>query len=318
MQSSRSLAEIYADYGVPYRVDEGRGGWISTHCPHCRGSADFHLGYSLEHRVFTCWRCGGHPGIETLAALCHVSKSDAADLWRSIRSTWSATGTSSLRAARDREAQAKVSISRYRRPSDVGPMRERHRRYLEGRGFDPDLIEREWGVLGTGPASYLDDGNGKDVDYRNRLLVPVVWGGAEVSFQARDVTGRSEIKYVSCPPAREARHHKDLLYGRQERWGRTGIIVEGVTDCWRLGPLAAATFGTSYKPEQVVEIARHFDRVALVFDPEPAAQARARRLAATLRIRLGSEPVVVGDLGADDPGSMSQDDADHLVRELTR
>jgi hypothetical protein len=268
----------------------------------------------LERQAFTCFRCGFHPGVETLSILCRINHNQAADIWRSIRS---ATGASTLRAARDREAQRKITVSRYRRPSDVGPMRANHRRYLENRGFDPDLIERTWGVLGTGPASYLDDGAGKDVDYRSRLFVPVRWGGEEVSFQARDVTGRSELRYVSCPVAREVVHHKNVLYGIQERWGRTGIIVEGVTDCWRLGPLSCATFGISTKPEQVVEVARHFSRVAIVFDPEPQARARARRLAATLRLRLGTEPVVV-DIGSGDPGSMSQADADHLVKELIR
>ena len=136
-----------------------------------------------------------------------------------------------------------------------------------------------------------------------------------MSFQARDVTGRSDLRYVSCPVAREVVHHKSILFGRQERWGRTGILVEGVFDVFRLGPLACATFGTAVKSEQVVEVARHFDRVCIVFDPEPAATARARRLATTLRIRLGVEPVVV-DIGGGDPGSMAQDDADALMRSL--
>jgi hypothetical protein len=190
-------------------------------------------------------------------------------------------------------------------------MRRSHREYLEGRGFDPDAVEREWGVLGTGPASYLDG-----IDYRFRLLIPVRWGGAEVSFQTRDVTGRSDRKYLACPAGREVKHHKHVLYGRQECWGETGIIVEGVTDVWRLGPRACGTFGIGYAAEQVLAIAKNFRRVAIVFDAERQAQAQARRLAAQLRLRLGTEPVVV-DLGdGADPGSMSQDDADHLVRDL--
>jgi DNA primase len=192
-------------------------------------------------------------------------------------------------------------------------MRPHHLRYLERRGFDSDLIEREWGVLGTGPCAYLDG-----IDYRFRLLIPVVWDGREVSFQARDVTGRSDLRYASCPVDREVRHHKHILYGRQERWGRTGIVVEGVTDAWRFGPVACATFGIAYTTEQVRLIARAFERVAIVFDAERQAQERARRLAAQLH-QLGNERPVVVSLGEGvDPGSMGQDDADHLVRELTR
>lgn len=317
LSRSRSMAEVLAYYGVPHRVDEARGGYVHTHCCWCQGSADYHLGYSVERRTFHCWRCGGHPTVDALERLCRVPRSEALDLFRETRGEDAGGAQSAARIARDREAQARVSTSRYRRPSDVWPMRANHRRYLERRGFDPERIEREWGVLGTGPTAYLDDGGGKPIDYRHRLFIPVTWGGEEVSFQARDATGKSDLRYVSCPPAREVVHHKTILYGRQDAWGEVGIVVEGTTDVWRLGPLACATFGISCTPEQIVQVVKHFKRVALVFDPEPAAQARARKLAATLRVRLGESPVVI-DLGSGDPGSMAQDDADYLVRELTK
>lgn len=306
--TASSIAEVYYRYGVPFQITEARGGWISTHCPHCAGSADWHLGYNLAKNFYKCWRCGGHPTIETLAKLCHVDRPTAAELYRSITS---APG-GAARAVRDREAQARVGISRYRHPGGVGPMESNHRRYLEGRGFEPDRIAGEWGVLGTGPTSRLDG-----IDYRFRLLVPIVWDGAEVSFQARDVTGKSDLKYISCPPEREARSHKTVLYGRQESWGRVGVVVEGVTDCWRLGPMACATFGIQYRPEQVLEIADRFERVFVIFDAEPAAQEQARMLAARLRMLLDEDPIVVDLGGGVDPGSLSQDDADHLMRELT-
>lgn len=304
-----TIEGVLSRYGVPFRATDARGGWVSVHCCFCAGSADFHLGFSVEHSYWRCWRCGRHDAAEVLAALCRVDRSTAIDLHRAVRGS----PGDAQRIARDRAAQAAVRISRYRRPDDVGPMGSVHRRYLEGRGFDPDRIEREWRVLGTGPASRLDG-----VDYRFRLFVPVTWDGTEASFQARDVTGRSDRKYLACPVDREVRHHKHVLYGNQEKWGRVGIVAEGVTDVWRLGPTACAVFGIQYRDEQVREIVRNFERVAIVFDAEAQAQAQARRLAATLRLVLDAETVVV-DLGSGiDPGSMSQDDADHLVRDLTR
>jgi hypothetical protein len=302
------MQDVYRRYGVPYQATDARGGWISAHCPFCAGSAEYHLGFSVSHSYFKCWRCGRHDAIDALVTLCHVDRAAALDIYRSVRG-----GAAEFAKGRDRKAQARVGISLYRHPGDVGAMRANHRRYLEGRGFDPDLIEREWGVLGTGPMSSLDE-----IDYRHRLLIPVRWDGAEVSFQARDVTGKSDRKYLACPDGREVRSHKHVLYGRQECWGEVGIVVEGATDAWRLGPRACAVFGIQYRPEQVLEIARHFRRVAVVFDAERAAQAQARRLAAQLRLRLDVEPVVVYLGDGIDPGSMSQDDADHLVRELTR
>lgn len=309
-----TIIDIYKRYGVPFRVVGSRGGWIDTHCCFCSGSADFHLGYSIEQKFYKCWRCGFHQTIDTLEVLCHIPRDVAIELYKSLDRN---DGSNRPLIANSREANARVTISRYHRPSDVGPLRPSHRSYLERRGFDPDEIEREWGVLSTGPMSYLDE-----ISYRHRLLIPVRWDGVEVSFQARDVTDRADRKYMACPPEREAKSHKHLLYGQQECWGETGIIVEGVTDVWRLGSKACAVFGIQYRAEQVREIARHFRRAMIVFDSEWQAKRQAEKLADQLRVRLpeGATVVDLSRMGIDaaDPGSMSQDDADHLMRELIR
>jgi hypothetical protein len=306
---AHSIVDVFLRYGVPHRVDAGRGGWVSTTCPYCVGSEDDYLGFSIEKSYFHCWSCGWRPSIDTLVLLCHVDRDTARDIYGSIRP--GAGGPA--RSTRDRKVQAKVRLSLYRHPSGVSSMSPHHLCYLARRGFDPNKIAGEWGVLGTGPTAYLDG-----IDYRFRLLIPVTWDGAEVSFQTRDVTGKSDRKYLACPTDREIKHHKHILYGRQESWGETGIVVEGVTDVWRLGPRACAVFGIQYTTEQMLEIAKNFRRVAIVFDSDRAARAQARKLAAQLRLHLVTMPVVV-DLGNGvDPGSLSQDDADHLVKELTR
>lgn len=68
--------------------------------------------------------------------------------------------------------------------------------------------------------------------------------------------------------------------------GDSCIVVEGVTDVWRLGPGAVATFGIKFRPAQVAMLARHFKTIHVLFDPEPAAQAQARKLATDIS-RLG-------------------------------
>lgn len=303
------VISIFSRYGIPHKISKE---WIHTHCPFCIGSKDYHLGYNTIHHYTHCWRCGYHNAVDVLSTLCHLDQSEAFALYQSIKSGQPTRGRA-LRIARDRKIQTKINISHYRHPRDVGPLRPNQHRYLEKRGFDPDKIIREWGVLGTGPLSRLDD-----IDYRFRLLIPINWDGTEVSFQTRDVTGKSNRKYLACPPDREIKHHKHILYGRQECWGGTGIIVEGVTDVWRFGPTACAVFGIEYRDEQVKAIADRFQRVAIVFDSERQAQAQARKLAAQLRLQLYHKPVVI-DLGNGmDPGAMAQDDANHLVRELIR
>ncbi|MBU6430096.1 MAG: hypothetical protein KGR26_13860, partial [Cyanobacteria bacterium REEB65] len=67
----------------------------------------------------------------------------------------------------------------------------------------------------------------------------------------------------------------------------------------------------------VLEMRRHFDRVAVVFDSEHFAQRQARRLAHQLHGMGLATTVIRIDDGAD-PGGMSDDDAVHLVADVRR
>ena len=305
------LPSLLRSRGVPIRTEGANvgSGWIGVHCPFCQGSRDFHLGYNLTGHVWKCWRCGFHPGADVLHALLGVDRGEAVELWRSV----SSGAPARVRLAeRDRQAQRRVLIGGYKHPSGVGPLGPLHRRYLEGRGFDPDELAADWGVLGTGPVSYLDE-----VGYRHRVLVPILWEGREVSFQARDATGRAERKYMACPTSREAVHHKDVFYMHPAcAQSRAAVVVEGITDVWRLGRRAVALFGIQYKSQQVAHLARLFDRVVVAFDGgERQARLQARRLAAQLSacgVRADVENLPPGV----DPGGMSADDARHLVREM--
>lgn len=303
------ILSIYRQYGVHYQTEgdrHTRDGWANCACPFCFGKSGLHLGVNLKSLYWVCWRCGGHRAVETLSKLCRVDQSTATDLWRSI----APLGNS---MKRDDAVQKRISIHGYKRPNGVIDLLPQHRRYLEGRGFDPDELASTWGVRATGPASYLDH-----IDYSHRIFIPIEWDGREVSFQTRDFTNKSDLKYKACPMERETQHHKHILYGHPRCFQRrVGIAVEGVTDVWRLGDYAFAVFGISYKEEQVTEIARRFDTVAIVFDGgETTAQRRMRTLRDQLRAG-GLESKYIW-IPAGDPGSMSQDDASHLVRDIKK
>lgn len=307
-----NILDVFRQYNVRYATEGDphvTAGWAGMPCPFCTGKPGNHLGVNLTKIWFRCWRCGYHSQVEAIAALCHVSTSQAWEVYRSLDEVGS--GSSQSRT-KDLAAQRRIAISTYRRPSDVDRMQQRHRNYLESRNFDPDEIERIWDVAGTGPASYLDG-----IDYRHRLFVPVSWQGNEVTFQARDITGKSDTKYRACPMDREAVHHKHIIYVNPNHTSRTGIAVEGVTDAWRLGPMAFATFGIQFKLEQVRAIIKRFDRVAIAFDGgERQARLQAQKLAAQLGSLISARIFTLED--GLDPGSMTQDDARHLVAEVER
>lgn len=301
-----SLIDLYNEFGINYATEEHPSvsrGWVGVHCPFCSGSQDYHLGAHLQTWGFNCWRCGKHQTVDVLVTLLGVSEARARSLIRQYREGGAETER--------RETNKHIQIKPFKLPSFTGPLQVGHEIYLEKRGFDPFKLEKQWGLLGTGPVSMLDH-----VSYKFRIVAPIMWDGQQVSFQARDYTGKADRKYMACVPEREFKSHKTILYGQQKAWGETGICVEGITDVWRLGPKAFATFGIEYTTEQVLAINDHFSRVVILFDPEPQAQSQARELAS--RLRACGTDTVIERLTGTDPGGMAQDDADALVRDLLR
>jgi DNA primase len=190
------------------------------------------------------------------------------------------------------------------------PLQSNHRHYLESRDFDPDLLEREWNLLGTGPYSVLDH-----INYKHRIIIPFFWDGEEVSFDSRDITDKDPGRYKACPKDRELIPHKNILYGKQSQWKDTGICVEGPTDVWRLGVHSFATSGIKYTSKQVRLMSKSFKRIWVMFDNDPQAIIQAKKLTAELRFR-GVEAMLIESIIASDPGSMKQKDANYLIKQL--
>jgi len=247
-----NITQLYEDHNIPYSTEGEKNchpGWVNVTCPFCDDQSN-HLGYSLEGNHFNCWRCGAHPVKQTLAKLLNINQKEVPAIIKRY-------GGKTYR----KEPVVKIRSKSHKFPSGVGMMKPNHRQYLRKRGFDPDKLERDWTLFGTGPVSLLDG-----IDYKHRIMAPIYWDGRQVTFQARDITDRHTLKYMACPADRELIHHKDILYGKQEAWGDTGICVEGVTDVWRLGPQAFCTFGIKYTNTQLRLIAKTFRRVFVVFD----------------------------------------------------
>lgn len=307
------ILKLYRDFNIEYRETghkHCRPGWVQIECPLCDGNAGYHLGYCLDidnkfAGGFVCWRCGGHSSFQVLRAILKPP----ADV-KEIIKTYRVSG----HAGPSVHAEVRVVKSAFKYPSATTALQPQHKKYLINRNFDPDYIEQEWGVLGTGPISTLSYRIGKDkkvLDYRNRLIIPIEWQGRVVSFQGRAITSRSKMKYLACPEEREVINLKTIIYGKTD-WKRC-LVVEGVTDVWRLGFGAVSLFGIKYTLQQIRVLSK-FEEVFLMFDPESQAQVQAKKIQAALNFR-GVKVELLNFLETD-PGDMKQDDADHLMSEL--
>ena len=300
------IQRLLNDYGVPFvsggTHSHNTAGWVNVHCPFCAGTPNYHLGIREDGSGANCWRCGPHPVILSLAKVMRVPEREVRERLRDLKG---------LRIRPSVTAkEPRVALKAFKYPQPSFPLKESARNYLAKRGYDPDELVEKWGLLQTGPVSLLDK-----ISYAHRIIIPIRWGNGVVSFQARDITGQSDVKYLACPKQREKVHHKHIVYGKPEHT-EVKIVVEGPPDVWRLGEFAIATMGIKFTMEQVLNMSKLADRFFVLFDAERQAQKQARALASKLRA-LGKRAEII-KLASGDPGEMKQDEANHLVHQLTR
>jgi len=159
-----SIIDLYNDFGIQ-TADEtskhSRPGWVNTPCPFCVGNPGEHLGCHINSGRFSCWRCGWKPTDKALTKLLGMNQKEVKLLIRKYRITSSII-------TKAPSQNKKIQFKPHRLPSNIGPLEKQHRRYLESRKFDPDELEREWDLLGTGPVSFLDD-----ISYKHRIIAPI-------------------------------------------------------------------------------------------------------------------------------------------------
>lgn len=298
------IVKLCKDQGIPYATEGAkhcRPGWVQLHCPYCGHRDKWFLGYSVTSGALTCWHCGKHKLGDTLRLLLRCDRSKVGLLIEKYRIKGKARNPVQVRASQKQRASV------LKMPPMCGPMEKRHKVYLEKRKFDADKLERIWDLLGTGIHG----------DYKNRIILPIFLNGKMVSYQGRDITNKHELKYKACREEDEVVHHKHILYGVDLVPGDVAVVVEGAADAWRLGPGAVATFGTGFTLPQLNLFCRMFKRAFFLFDPEPAAQARADKAGSLLNAR-GVDVEILEIDGDYDPGDMPQDEAKHLMKELLR
>jgi DNA primase len=133
-----------------------------------------------------------------------------------------------------------------------------------------------------------------------------------VTFVGRDVTGEAEAPYENYPTSKSVIHAKNTLYNI-DRVGHTAIVVEGITDVWKIGDGAVATMGTKWTKSQARQL-MGLKAAFVMFDAEKEAQEQAHRLAATLT--SGVRKVEVLELSEGDPDDLPLSTVQALRREI--
>jgi hypothetical protein len=291
------IEELLNDNGIEHRTN---GDFEQMPCPFCyKGDGVYGLGYGLSKGNFYCFKCGKLRQWETVAALLNISIHAAADICKKYETP------TRTRLPADGALQANVArVSAVKLPYGTGPMTDRHRDYLRSRNFDPERLEAEWGLLGTGPVG----------SFAHRIIIPIEQGGKLVCFQGRDITGLSPKRYKSCPDTLAAVDIKNCVYGLDRVKGDTIVITEGAAKVWRLGTPAVCTFGAVVTDAQLL-ILKQFRRRCIIFDGDDTGREKAAELATRLVMFDGT--VFCYDLpDGVGPDDLSEEEATEVMGEF--
>lgn len=290
------------DYNIDYAHSgkHARSGWINISCPFCSGNPGFHGGFNIENNYYNCHRCGNHYLPKVIAVLTGVEQNIVIDLIKKY---------STVSEAINQQTTNKKTPLRITFPADTGSLTKKAKKYLIGRKYDPYELEAIWDLKSTSHIGF----------YKNRILAPIRQRQKLVSYQTRDITEKHPQKYLACFQDEEIIQHQHCIYGLDQVINRSCIVVEGITDVWRLGPGAVATFGIDFTKQQALLIAVNFDKVFTMFDSEPQAQEKAEELGLMISsafsnpVEVVNLPFIIEDI---DPGDLSQNDANHLMKEI--
>lgn len=142
--------------------------------------------------------------------------------------------------------------------------------YLRSRGFEPSWLEQTFRLVFC-----LDDPN---ENVAGRIIIPVYRENKLVGWQARYV-GEPPAdyipKYYTMPglPKRQVLYNYDVA-----KHARFGVLVEGVTDVWRVSGQGVAILGSTMSNQQIAlaKAAWGETGVGLLLDPEMAEEPRRR------------------------------------------
>ncbi len=287
------------------------GGWVEVCCPFA-GCSDpsFHLGINLQSGKYSCWICNSKGGSEKLIMnLASISYREAKSLINKF---------SDDIVYSEEEKEAPIITGNILPKEATTELPALHRNYLIGRGFDPDYIQKKYGIL----ACYTTG------DYAYRIIIPIIINNILVNFTARDVSGQQEPKYLHCPNNRSILPIKDCLYN-VDTIKKKAIIVEGPTDVWRIGDGCCATMGTEYTRTQLSILAlKELKEAYVLFDADATktteynkhgeiinlGPSKAEKLA--MIISAFCPKVEVIELDSGDPGDMDETEVKKLRKEI--
>jgi DNA primase len=217
--------------GVDYIKARGRSGQqLNVQvCPVC-GNEDRKVYLNAETGLGNCF-AGSHPPGQNFNKWrfirAHLGELSNAEVIRHIRAFVEQSG---WRPRRVSSATVEQPVKLVLPASVPLPHEGRNLKYLTNRGITPEMaryFHLRYCISGVFP--YFDDGRLRQMDFSDRVLIPVFdLNGTMVNFQGRDTTGQRQPKYLFPPGLSATGNH--LLNGQNVVATKKVVVGEGAFD----------------------------------------------------------------------------------------
>jgi DNA primase len=276
-------------------------GWINITCPFCLDSSE-HCGINLTSGAFHCWVCN-----ETGTAIKLLRKMTGFNYQKTSmiinkypKDIGLAEAEREMHAIGDPTASNLHTLTLPQPLSDDIP--ESHRKYLLSRRFDPYELTKKYKLKFVHTVGR----------WRFRIIAPIFVDGRMVSWVAADVLRQGAIPYLNCPPEMAVVPVNSCLYNI-DTVNNTALIVEGITDVWRIGDGCVASFRKGMTSEQIDLLTeRGVDSVFVLYDVDAKKQVDV--VANTLAKYIAHVGVL--DLDKGDPADMDASEVNNLRKEI--
>jgi len=228
-------------------------GWIGLNCIFCDDYSN-HLGIRLSDLKVSCWRCGSHSIYTTLKELTGATKKEIRDVVK-----YGEEVDIDI-AAKPSKQMVKV-WKKLRMPEalsvDQG-IPHLHYKYLEKRGFYPNLVSRRYDL-------HFVTTYGK---WKFRIIIPYYYRRRLYSFSTRAIDPRMSPPYLHPNSTEAFMTPKQLVYNIDNlREHHDCMASEGPVDVWKWGDGGVSLSGlmfTKYQIERLKE--KKIRRLFIMFD----------------------------------------------------
>ena len=270
-------------------------GWVELSCPFpsCNDRS-FHLGINLKSGLFHCWVCGEKGGANKLVKeLLDVNYYEAEKIIESFDTN------------KEFEEEIKSSITKLEIPKEFSyELPQLHRLYLLKRNFDPEYLQNKYKIM----ACYQQG------RFSYRVMTPIFMNKELVNFTGRDVTDLQKTKYLHMHNEESVIPMKNCLYNIDFVKDKV-IIVEGVTDVWRIGDGAVATLGVEYTTQQLnLLLEKELSEAYVLYDNDKVGKEKANKLANALSSFVPHVEIL--SIDAKDPAELSDNDVLELRKDI--